>query len=76
MFSENIAKFCHFTKILLFFEKTGKKNAQPKFSEIGDFEKFPIFYTYILSSNFLYFACICLIFVFYERRRAIFQRKI
>ena len=54
------------------FKKIGQKNAQPKFSEIGDFEKFPIFYTYIICSNLLSFACIGLIFVSYERGRAIF----
>ena len=56
-------------------KKIGQKNAQPKFSEIGDFEKFPIFDTSIICSNFLYYACIRLIFVYYERGRAIFQEK-
>ena len=60
------------SQFFLIFVKSGQKNAQPKFSEIDDFEKFPIFYTYIICSNFLSCACICLIFVIYERGRAIF----
>ena len=67
-----IVQIYNLTQILQIFEKSGQKNAQPKFSEIGDFEKFPIFYTYIICSNLLSFACIGLIFVSYERGRAIF----
>ena len=44
-------------------QKTLSQNSV-KFSEIGDFEKFQIFYTQIIDSNFLYYACIRLIFVF------------
>ena len=56
-----------------FFKKIGKKNTQPKFSEICDFEKNQFFYTQIVCCNFLSYACIGLIFVSYERRRAIFH---
>ena len=39
------------------------------------FEKFQIFYTQIIDSNFLYYACIRLIFVFYERGKNYFKEK-
>ena len=77
--SKIFGDFCSIWRKTLIFrvlQKISKKNTQPKFSEICDFEKISFFYTQIVCSNFLSYACIGLIFVSYERRRAIFNKKL